>query len=77
MDPDYKYHLAAAQLFGELLRDFSDSVVLPIDCIKYANEVQGYVKEFKEGDNGVRMLQESILLGKRTGKPYFMRAFQE
>ncbi|XP_072024017.1 putative N-acetylated-alpha-linked acidic dipeptidase [Amphiura filiformis] len=61
-DPEFKYHLAGAQLFAELLRDFSDSAMLPMDCPYYAESVQGYVKSFKEGDIGARMIQEGLSL---------------
>ena len=62
-DPDFVYHLAGAQLFGELLRDFADSVLLPMDCVYYAAEVQKYLTAFREGSNGMRILKEGLSLG--------------
>ena len=64
LDPEFKYHLAFAQLYAELIRDFSDSVILPMDCVYYAKDIQGYVKALKAGTCGTRMLQQGLTLGK-------------
>ena len=62
-DPEFKYHLAGAHLFGELLRDFADSVLLPMDCVSYAAAVQEYVENFRNGSSGLRILKEGLSLG--------------
>ena len=63
-DPEFIYHLAGAQLFAELLRDFSDSILLPMDCPHYAASIQDYVQAFKEGAAGQRITQEGLSFGK-------------
>lgn len=58
IDPHLKYHVAVAQVLGEILRDLSDSVFLPFNLLdyavtlgdSYAHFVTHYGKTFEESN---------------------------
>ncbi|XP_070565287.1 N-acetylated-alpha-linked acidic dipeptidase 2-like [Ptychodera flava] len=51
-DPTFEYHATVARVWGELLRSFADSLVLPMDCRDYAKRIdelfQSVKTEFEE-----------------------------
>ncbi|XP_072045881.1 glutamate carboxypeptidase 2-like [Amphiura filiformis] len=59
-DPDFTYHLAAAQLVAELARDVADSLILPMSATDYAAAVKGYFEYLRDGDIGQRMIEEGL-----------------
>ena len=59
-DPEFKYHLAAAQLIAELARDLADSLILPLSAVGYSKAVTGYFEDLKAGEIGKRIMDESL-----------------
>ena len=59
-DPEFTYHLAAAQLIAELARDLADSLILPLSAVGYSKAVTGYFEDLKAGDIGKRIIDESV-----------------
>lgn len=46
-DPEFKYHKAMAQLFGVLLADLVDSIVLPFGATEYADALDSYLSQIE------------------------------
>jgi N-acetylated-alpha-linked acidic dipeptidase len=44
-DPDFTYHVAAAQLWGTMALRLADAPVLPFDYADYANQIRDYFNE--------------------------------
>ena len=44
-DPDFSYHVAAAQLWGTMALRVADAPVLPFDYTDYANQIREYFNE--------------------------------
>src|SRR5207244_6217189 len=44
-DPDFRYHVAAAQLWGTMAMRLADADGLPFDYTDYANQVRDYFNE--------------------------------
>ena len=63
-DPEFTYHLAAAQLVTELARDVADSLILPMDANDYAAAVNGFFVQLRDGSTGQRMIEEGLTFGK-------------
>jgi hypothetical protein len=44
-DPNFQYHVAAAQIWGTVTLRMADSNALPFDYTDYASELQNFVNE--------------------------------
>jgi N-acetylated-alpha-linked acidic dipeptidase len=44
-DPGFKYHKAMAQLFGVLLAELTDSIVLPLGATEYVDALDSYLEK--------------------------------
>ena len=42
-DPGFKYHVTMAQIFGLLLAELSESIVLPLNNLEYTDELEKYL----------------------------------
>lgn len=52
-------------MWGELARDFADSLVLPLNVVTYAKQIESYVSELEKG-YGQLMLDNGVSLGMAT-----------
>ncbi|XP_070566907.1 putative N-acetylated-alpha-linked acidic dipeptidase [Ptychodera flava] len=60
-DPTFEYHATVARVWGEVLRSFADSLVLPMDCRDYAKRIDELFQSFKT-DYGEKLGAEGISL---------------
>lgn len=44
-DPDFNYHRALVQIWGLMALHLSSDIVLPLNAVDYAIEIQGYIKD--------------------------------
>jgi len=63
VDPDFTYHLAVSQVWGEAARKLADSQILPFDFQQYAKDLEEKRKTLVE-NYGVRMEKHNIDLSK-------------
>ncbi|XP_033104015.1 N-acetylated-alpha-linked acidic dipeptidase 2-like isoform X2 [Anneissia japonica] len=47
LDWDFKRHQAVARVWTELARNFADSIILPFDCIDYANKIRSAINSIR------------------------------
>lgn len=64
-DPDFKYHQASSRLFAEMLRDLSDSKIIPLSCVDYAERIEDFFIALRDGETGERMRNESLEFSKK------------
>lgn len=57
---DFRYILAAGQLYGEILRQLADNVIIPMDAADYADTVNGYWVSLRDGAIGEQMADYGI-----------------
>ena len=69
-DPEFKYMLAVGQVMGEVMRQLADSVVLPMDVVDYAADVDMFFVELRDGDIGSRMEEEGLSFGNCLGHTF-------
>ena len=62
MDPGFKYHRAVGQVWAEISRRLSDSVLLPLNFTTYAEHLLDEWDRLK-GDYGEAMRKQNINLG--------------
>jgi hypothetical protein len=47
-DPDFNYHRALVQIWGLMALHLSSDIILPLNPVDYAIEIQGYVKDLNK-----------------------------
>src|ERR1700730_18639467 len=47
-DPDFNYHRALVQIWGLMALHLSSDIILPLNAVDYAIEIQGYVKDLNK-----------------------------
>ncbi|KAJ8047826.1 Glutamate carboxypeptidase 2 [Holothuria leucospilota] len=60
-DPDFYYHQAAARAYAEIMRNLAESIVLPLNCLDYANKIDDFFKSLRDGDTGQKMINDGGL----------------
>jgi len=65
VDPDFTYHLAVAQVWGEIGRRLADSQIIPFDFRQYAKNIEENRKDFVD-KYGEKMILHGINLGKTS-----------
>lgn len=60
-DPDFYYHQAAARAYAEIMRNLAESIVLPLNCLDYANKIDDFFKSLRDGDTGQKMIHDGGL----------------
>lgn len=60
-DPDFYYHQATARAYAEIMRNLAESVVLPLNCLDYANKIDDFFKSLRDGDTGQKMINDGGL----------------
>ncbi|XP_041470140.1 N-acetylated-alpha-linked acidic dipeptidase 2-like [Lytechinus variegatus] len=59
-DSQFRYILAAGRLYGEMMRQLADNVILPMDPLDYAKTVAGYWDSLQTGSIGEQMEANGI-----------------
>lgn len=60
-DPDFYYHQTAARAYAEIMRNLAESIVLPLNCLDYANKIDDFFKSLRDGDTGQKMIHDGGL----------------
>ncbi|KAJ8047818.1 Glutamate carboxypeptidase 2 [Holothuria leucospilota] len=55
-DPEFFYHQASARVFAEIMRDLSDSRIIPLSCSDYARRIKFFLDALKTGETGQKMI---------------------
>lgn len=60
VDPNFAFHVTMTKFIGGLLLDFSDSLILPLDVVRYAKAVDRSFDRLEAGPAGLGFIKSNI-----------------